>query len=275
MSLEAIFVRAGERFTATELARGPWDRNAQHGGAPAALLAQAIEGLELGTELQLARLTCEFVRPVPLGELEVDVSVVRPGRRVTLVEGVIRDGSGTVVTQARAQLLRVSDVGPTVSGPPPFAGPGSGRANDFPSGDPMFATHGMEIRFVEGGFREVGPATAWFRLRAPLVAGSQTSAEARAAAAADFGNGIASAVSWGDHLFINPDLTLYLERPPRGEWVAMQSETRIRPGFVAVSDSLVWDEEGLIGRAMQSLLVQRLSPDGGTGARGATSGGRP
>jgi hypothetical protein len=105
-------------------------------------------------------------------------------------------------------------------------------------------------------------------LRSPLVAGEETSATARAAAAADFGNGIAAAVPWGEFLFINPDLTLYLERPPRGEWVAMQSETRIRPGSVAVSDSLLWDEEGLIGRAMQTLLVERLDGAGADG--GAT-----
>jgi len=64
----------------------------------------------------------------------------------------------------------------------------------------MFATDAMEIRFVQGAFREPGPATAWFRLRRPLVAGEPTSPFARAAAAGDFGNGIASVMSWEEHL---------------------------------------------------------------------------
>jgi Thioesterase-like superfamily len=259
MSLEAVFVRHGARWRAGELARGPWDPQAAHGGAPAALLVHAFEACEPQTGLQLARITYEFVRPVPLGELTLNVEVVRPGRRVMLLDGVIRDADGTEVTRARAMRLRASELGPSDSGPPPFPGPQSGAAKEF--GDPqaaalpMFATDAMEIRFVQGAFREPGPATAWFRLRRPLVAGEPTSPFARAAAAGDFGNGSASVMSWEEHVFINPDLTLYLEREPRGEWVAMQSQTRVLPGAVALSESVLWDETGRIGRAIQALLV--------------------
>jgi len=43
---EAMFVQTGEdEFVATEIARGPWDPNAQHGGAPASLLAHSFERL--------------------------------------------------------------------------------------------------------------------------------------------------------------------------------------------------------------------------------------
>ena len=56
-------------------------------------------------------------------------------------------------------------------------------------------------------------------------------------------------------MFINPDLTLYLEREPRGEWVALQSEMRVALGNVAVAESLLWDREGRVGRATQALVV--------------------
>jgi hypothetical protein len=79
----------------------------------------------------------------------------------------------------------------------------------------------------------------------------------RLAAAGDFGNGIASVLSWDEHVFINPDLTLYVEREPVGEWVALQSEMRVSPGAVAVAESVLWDETGRIGRAVQALLVGR------------------
>ena len=68
MSLQAVFVRNGERFTATELGRGPWDPSALHGGAAAALLINAFETCEPKPDLRLARVTYELVRPVPLSE---------------------------------------------------------------------------------------------------------------------------------------------------------------------------------------------------------------
>ena len=126
----------------------------------------------------------------------------------------------------------------------------------------MFATDAMEIRFVEGRFRETGRSTAWFRLRHPLVAGEPNAPLELLAAAGDFGNGIASVLSWDEHLFINPDLTLAIERPPDGEWVALQSEMRVAPGSVAVAESVLWDERGRIGRATQSLLVERWEAPG-------------
>ena len=261
MTSEAVFVRAGALWHATELARGPWDPDAQHGGAPAALLVHAFEACEPDPELHLARVTFEFLRPVPLGDLSVSAEVVRPGRRVMLLEGVICDPSGTEVVRARALRVRPTELGAPDSGPPPFPGPEHGRVREFQSQGTaprtMFATHTMEIRFVEGTFLGLGPATAWFRLRHPLVAGEPIRAAERAAAAADFGNGISTVLSWEDHLFINPDLTLYLERDPRGEWVAMQSRTHVHPGGVSVSESVLWDEQGRIGQATQALVVGR------------------
>jgi hypothetical protein len=258
MSLDAVFVREGERWRATELGRGPWDPRALHGGAPAALLVHAFERCSPDPDLRLARVTYEFVRPVPLGALSVSAAVARPGRRVMLLDGSIEDETGTVVARARALRVRPSELGEADDQPPPFPGPDQGRVNDFGnSGPPMFATDAMEIRFVEGVFRQPGPATAWFRLRRPLVAGEPVSPFERVAAAADFGNGIASVLSWEEHVFINPDLTLYLERPPRGEWVGLQSEMRVGPERVAVAESVLWDEHGRIGRATQALLVSR------------------
>lgn len=261
MSLEAVFVRDGDHYRATELGLGPWYETALHGGAPAALLAHEVTAAAPDPSLRLARLTCEFVRPVLMGPLAVRVDVVRPGRRLSVLDAFLLDGDGTEVTRARAVLLRPSQVGEPTLAPPPFPGPEQGRPNDFHRGGgrTMFATHAIEIRFVEGSFREPGPATAWFRLRHPLVAGETPTGLDLVAAAGDFGNGIASVLSWDQHVFINPDLTLYVEREPVDEWVALQARTRVQAGSVAVAESVLWDREGQIGRAIQSLLVDRRS----------------
>lgn len=258
MTLDAVFVRDGDHFRSTELALGPWYPGALHGGAPAALLIGAIARSGPDPVLRLARITYEFVRPVPIGELSVEVQVVRPGRRVTLLDASLRDADGTEVTRARALLLRPSELGEPPRSPPPFPGPDQGATNDWSRpGSAMFATDAMEIRFVEGASGDPGPATAWFRLRQPLVAGQPISPLERVTAAADFGNGIASVLSWDEHLFINPDLTLYVEREPEGEWVALQSETRLGLGSITTAESVLWDQRGRIGRAVQALLVSR------------------
>jgi Thioesterase-like superfamily len=256
MRLGSVFVRDGDRFLGTELALGPWVQGALHGGAPAALLGHVIAGAA-PEGLRPARITYEFVRPVPVGPLAVRLEVVRPGRRVTLLDGFLTDPSGVEVARARALLLTPSVLTVDALEAPPFPGPEAGVVNDWRDKRPMFATEGMEIRFVEGVFRRPGPATAWFRLRHPLIAGEPIAPLERVLAAADFGNGIASTLSWEEHTFINPDLTVYVEREPIGEWVALQSEMRVREGSIALAESVLWDERGRIGRATQALLVAR------------------
>lgn len=258
---DAIYVPDGPgRFEPTELARGPWDPDAQHGGAPAALLAGALERLPADGEAPMAivRLTYELLRPVPLAPLEVATRVLRPGRRVQLLEASLRAG-GEEVCRATALRIRTADV--PAPAPPAVPGlprpPAESRATQPPAADAhtMFAGHGIEIRFAEGRFRAPGPASAWFRLRVPVVAGEEPSPLQRLAAAADFPNGISAAVEWATHVFINPDLTVYVERLPEGEWVGLDAVTRLSAHGTGVSDAVLFDARGRIGRAQQALYV--------------------
>lgn len=260
---DAIFHPDGpDRFAPTELARGPWDPDALHGGAPAALLARAVERLPAdGSDaMAVARLTYEFLRPVPLAPLVVRARVVRPGKRVQLVEAALLAAGEEEVARVLALRIRQDDApAATEQEPLPVArGPADSDPIAMPAferGPTMFARDGMEVRFARGAFADVGPAFAWFRLRAPLVAGEQPTPLQRLAAAGDFGNGIATAVSWATHVFINPDLTLYCERQPAGEWVGLDAVTRIATSGVGVSDSVLYDERGRVGRAQQGLFV--------------------
>src|SRR5205807_1272436 len=122
--------------------------------------------------------------------------------------------------------------------------------------EPTFANEANDIRFVHGGYDTPGPAATWLRLTVPVVAGEPTSPAQRALAAADFGNGVSAALDWDAWSFINPDLTVYLERDPEGEWIALDAVTRLEPDGTGTAESVLHDERGRFGRAVQALLVQ-------------------
>ena len=83
--------RGGVRYYCpTDRSRGPWSPEALHGSPVAALLAYRVEEClsargQLG-RLQLARLTVDLFRPVPYGELLVEVEALREGRRIAVYE---------------------------------------------------------------------------------------------------------------------------------------------------------------------------------------------
>jgi hypothetical protein len=255
---KALFRECDGLYEASELTRGPWDPEAQHGGAPAALLMRELERLPNPEDLELARVTYELLRPVPIGRFEARSEIVRPGRRVQLLEAALWTDGGVEVVRARAlRIVGAQAAGYNEPAPPP-AGPETARPNDFrPMGVTGFASEAMDIRFAVGQFAEPGPATVWFRLGVDVVAGEAPTPLQSLAAAADFGNGVASPVSWESHIFINPDLTLYVERPPRGEWICLQAESRVTQGGIGLAESVVYDTRGRLGRATQSLLVAR------------------
>ncbi|HKO26274.1 MAG TPA: thioesterase family protein [Solirubrobacteraceae bacterium] len=255
MSTAPVFSVADGRFVASELSRGPWDPNAQHGGAAAALIVRAFEGLPAPEGLGLARVTYEFVRPAPVGPVEVRAEIVRPGKRVQLLEASML-ADGVEVVRARGLRVRSADAGArSGDGGPAPPGPEHGQpAHIRPPHRPMFAFDAIEIVFVAGRWGG-GPCTAWFRLRSPIVEGETPSPLQRLAAAGDFGNGISATLSWDEYLYINPDLTLYVEREPVGEWICLQSETRISAGGIGLAESVLYDSRGRVGRATQALLV--------------------
>ena len=84
---EHVFEVDGDVAVPTELARGPWSPDAQHGGAPSALLAGMLEDFDPGTATFPARYTLELMRPVPLTPLRIERRTIRPGKKVQLLQG--------------------------------------------------------------------------------------------------------------------------------------------------------------------------------------------
>jgi len=286
----SIFVPEGEgRFRPTEYARGPWDPRAQHGGAPATLIAGAFERMEPGAELPFARLSFSFLRPVPLAPLRLSTRIVRPGRRVQELEAelyAVGSGEGKEkeeVLVCRAHALRIVPAPAELpaaaarvlreSEPAPLPGPEEAHPVRFaPGGAELesFAASAIEMRFLHGrplkgqlpdvgvssANDPVGTAGVWMRLRRRVLPDEPTTPLVYAMAAADFGNGIAAVLPFDRYLFINADLQVTLNRRPRGEWIGLDARTLLHPDGIAWAQSTMHDERGPFGLATQALVVQ-------------------
>jgi len=259
----ALFVAEPGGFRPTPFALGPWTPEHLHGGPVAALIARESEGCERDERMRVARLTVELIRPVTLAPISVEARLIRPGHKVQLVE-VIGRQEGKEVALGRALRIRTSEIDlPETARPEgtPLARPEQGVVMTARGVPRAFHSEGAELRFVKGAFEALGPASVWVRLRVPILEGELPSPLERVAAAADFGNGVSSPLTFGDWLFINPDLTIHVSRLPVGEWVGLESRTSADSQGIGIAESRLWDEEGPIGRSIQSLLIDRLTLD--------------
>jgi hypothetical protein len=254
---DALYEPDGGVLVPGPLTIGPWSSDAQHGGPVAALLAGAVESTPAPGPMQVVRLTIELLRPVPVRPLMVSATVTRPGKKVQIVDAAV---SVDNVEMARARALRIRvapvDVPPQPPRPPsPLlpVGPAEARQGTIRT---AFA-EAFDLRFVAGGWDELGPVTFWSRLLVPVVSGEPLSPLQRVAAAADFGNGVSRELDFETHVFINPDLTVALSRVPVGEWIGFDAVSRLSPDGFGQAESLIFDGTGPTGRAVQSLLVER------------------
>lgn len=260
----SLFEPDGTVLVPTTRARGPWSPDALHGGPVAALVARCAErhGDNGEDGRQLARLTLELLRPVPLAPLTVTSAPVKSGRRVQLLDVVVRAGEVELAT-ARVLRLRVASDGPDPGGrsspevpapPPPEACPPAPAPYDRYE---AFHNRGVEMRFADRlGGSVPGPSTVWIRLRVPVVAGEAPTPWQRTAAVADFGNGISSELDFTTTTFVNADLTVSVHRPPSGEWVCLDARTRYGTPGIAAAESALWDRQGRVGRSLQHLVVE-------------------
>jgi hypothetical protein len=268
---DSFYEPDGDGFAATEATRGPWDAGAQHAGPPAALIGRELElltdghmGGGDGPPAQVARITYEILRSVPIARLRVEAEVLRPGRRVEMVAATLSDEAGEPVMRAQGWRLRTEQVEfERPSGfPDPPPGPEDAEPGRFPEVGFDVGYHtNMDYRFVRGSFLEPGPATVWMRMGVPLVAGEEPTPLQRVLTAADSGNGVSVALDWTRFLFINVDLSVHLHRLPQGEWVCLDAVTLPEPSGIGIADTRLFDQRGAIGRGVQTLLIAERSAD--------------
>lgn len=260
---DAAYTALGEGvFRASGLTRGPWHVEQQHAGPPIALIAYALQAAAQPLGLtHMARLTANLLRPVPIADLTVQVQQEYVGRNVghfsatALAEGkeLLR---ATALFQ-REDAVQLPDTLPGHPLPMTPHTPASATSHrmPFPHGLPGY-DHLMDTR-VAAGRMFAGPSAVWFRLNYPLVQGQAPSPYERVAVAADSGNGISAVLDLSAYVFVNSDLSINLLRRPVGEWICLDARTHLSPHGGGLAESALYDEQGLIGRATQSLFVRK------------------
>jgi Thioesterase-like superfamily len=261
----AAFIAVGANmFSATTLTRGPWHPQQQHAGPPIALVCRALEAAAQAHGLHhMARLTANLLRPVPIADMEVRVQDDYVGRNAGHFSAVaLADGKELI--RATALFQREDDVGlpDGLPGHPlPLApqAPDASPVQRFPfANDALGYPDLVETRVAQGRMF-AGPSAVWFRMSHPLVYGELPSPYQRVAVAADSGNGISAILDLSTHVFVNSDLTINLLRKPVGEWVCLDARTHLSSHGGGLAESSLYDEQGLIGRATQSLFVRKRS----------------
>ena len=256
--MDSLCLRDGDDVIATLLTQGPWDPNAQYGGAPCALLTAAVEAVPTLVPMRVARLTFDMHRPVPIDRLRVSTEIARQGKRLQLVTATI-SASGTEVARCTALRLRIGDgpdapsdpVLPVIT-PPPL--PDASLAERSPARSHSGFIEGMEIR-IPGERR----ATAWYRLTKPVLSDEPNpSPLVRLAMAADFTANSGNYLDQTRWSGINPDLTINLARYPAGEWTAVATRAWYERDGIGHARADLFDLDGFVGTCTTMALVDEV-----------------
>ncbi len=257
-AMDAIYRVEENRVAVHANAAGPWDATMQHGSAPAALVVWAAERIATAVPMQIARVTIDLMRPVPIRPLTLQTEVLREGRKIQLCRvSLLADGVavvGATVLKIREQQLTlpagVEDL------PVELPGPGQSMVEPADNAGSAFVT-GISLRAAKGRFGVPGPGAIWYRVDRPMVEGSAISQAMRAVVAADFCNGTSATLDFREWTFINADLTVSFARQPVGEWILLDGESWIGADGAGLAMARLADIRGYFGRAVQSLVIEK------------------
>jgi len=256
----ALYEPTDDGYLATALTIGPWDPRFQHAGPPAALLLRAAEQASSIEGGQTVRLAYDIFAPVPVGPVRIATTVVRPGRRVELVEAVLTGGDERPAMRLSAWRMRTGN-GPAQEDPGPHPAPAMPEDSrpevaEFFQQDVAYH-RALEWRFAAGSFNSAGPAAAWTRPVCALVEGEPITPLQHLLVMTDAASGISAMLDWTTASFANVDLSVALLRAPRGEWMGMDAVTHLGGSGAAQCYAALFDADGFVGRSSHALFVER------------------
>ncbi len=259
---DSFFTTAGDGwFVPTDHARGPWDPDACHAGPPTALLVRAVE--QALPDHRLVRITVDLSRPIPMAGFRIKTEVLRAGRSVAASQAAIVDGDGAervrasashVATTSEPLFAATLDNSGVTTPRLAAAEPGPFPIRRIGHGQPSFSG-AVELRYPPGEDDGPGATTVWMRTVA-ILPDEEPSPFQRIAPLADCGNAFSRHAEADEMRFINTDLTIALHRDPVGEWLGSRAVSQWQPSGIGLTDALLFDDEGPVGRALQTLLLR-------------------
>ncbi len=253
----AYFIReSASEFTPTALVSGGWNPKEQHIAPAIGLLAHVIESdfrARRDEDLRLTRLSCDILGTIPIETVSVEVSVLRPGRTIELVEARMSHG-GRAAVIARAWLTATYETEAiTGSGFDPLPPREGMKRWGLDTSWPGQFVASLEIWRV---LLRQGRANYWMRTVHELIKDEAVSPTARMLGMIDGANGVAALVDPADVAFPNVDLTVHLFREPEGEWIGLDTSQSYGPSGAGLTHSILHDKDGPLGAFSQALTVR-------------------
>jgi acyl-CoA thioesterase len=249
-----IYTPTDNIWTPAPEAKGPFP--GQHGGAVAGVLAAAMEAEAAVLQAGLGvKLSLNLLRPAPVVPVEIKVEKVTNGRRLTVLQAAM-SANDKLVALAHAvfvQPVTIPTLPPTpVTTPVDLASALPAKVGDY-SSEPWF-WDAIEAR-------QTADHTIWLRALRPIA--QPFTPLAQIGMMADWASGFSRLDSLDEPLVAalpNADLTIHLSRQPQGEWIGLRPDSTWHENGLGLTDTVLLDQWGVIGRCCQSLLLLPL-PD--------------
>lgn len=242
------------RYRSTVHAQGAWNPGEQHMAPATGLLVHELERFQAREGLRIVRVSLDILGLIPGGGFTVTTRMVRPGRRIELIEATL-EAHGRTSIVARAWRLATGDTSavahvqePSIPGPEKCVErelsarwPGGYIASLTGLGDP-----------ASGG----GQGMAWLSNDLEMVDGEETTPLVRLLGMVDTANGVAARLDPRAWAFPNVDLQIHLFRAPIGRRLGLRVLQSVGEDGVGLTSSVLHDEQGPFGRAEQILTVR-------------------
>jgi acyl-CoA thioesterase superfamily protein/acyl-Coa thioesterase superfamily protein len=256
----AFFTPDGDGFIPSSMARGPWGSTIG-GNFVGGILGHVLENAVAEPGWQPTRLTVDLLRPAALARVLGRASIIRQGRRLTLVEAELLQAD-TVVARASGLFLRTGEQPPGEIWTTPLAMPPLPPPSAVLAGVPLLIwTYGKNPDVAGPSFdltqwQHDGPKFVWVRDLVPLVDGVPMTPFTRASMAGDVASSLTHYGTTGLN-YINADYTLVLSRLPEGNDIGLAALTYSGHDGIATGTAAIFDHRGQIGTATATTLANR------------------
>lgn len=259
-----------DHVVAHGITASPWGEGFQHGSPPAALVAFYLEqaAREMGLDPvrgRFARMSVDLLGAVPLGALTARTEVIRPGKRITLLEAIISGEDGREYVRGRGWWLAQADTtGIERAVAQRVPGPEAGtRADDWLSRWSSGYIDSIEVIRtpldaaecgvgLEGGNQHI----YWSRSPYPTMEGHDDTPWTQLMKTVDIANGLnPHLLDTREWTYMNVDMTVYLHRLPVGEWLGIVADANYGPDGIGTTVGRLFDTSGAIGTVNQAIML--------------------